>query len=447
MIRHKKLIQIKQDVVSRRLFMKGSLTFLASLGLYGRSKLFCFDSTGIPEEPRIKDYRKLGRTGFMASDISFGSGELTDPFLFNAALDAGINYIDTAEQYSRGGAERIIGTVIKKRNRKSLFISTKLELKGTISKEALLKRARKCLERLQIEYLDCLMIHKAATAEQTRNKAFHDAILELKSEGKVRFCGISCHGSEWHDSPETMENVLIAAAEDGRFDVVLMVYNFIRRDMGEKVLEGCKKKNIGTVVMKTNPVSKYVEMKEYIDSINKESEYNSPLLKKFARASQEIAEQLEKFKETHKITDSNEVRDAAVKFVLSNSNVCSACVSIKNFSELKAYLAISGTRFEAAHREKLVAYKDTFGQFYCRHACGECEYICPHKVPINTIMRYFHYLIAQGRGKTALSKYASLLQNNAFKCISCEGYCEKACPYNVPVQGLLVLAHQILNKV
>ena len=108
--------------------------------------------------PKIKEYRVLGRTGFKVSDIGLGGGEATDPSLIEAALDSGINYIDAAENYVNGQVEAAIGKALKNRERKSVFITTKLGLGKDVSKASLLGRARKCLERLQTDYMDCLLI-------------------------------------------------------------------------------------------------------------------------------------------------------------------------------------------------------------------------------------------------------------------------------------------------
>jgi RNase P/RNase MRP subunit p30 len=59
-----------------------------------------------------------------------------------------------------------------------------------------------------------------------------------------------------------MDKVLQAAAEDGRFDVMLFVYNFLQQEQGQRVLKACKENNVGATLMKTNPVLNYFEMKE-----------------------------------------------------------------------------------------------------------------------------------------------------------------------------------------
>ncbi len=96
-------------------------------------------------------------------------------------LKAGVNYIDTAESY---GTQRLIGTVIKNFNRKSLFITSKLEVKKDVSKEGFFKRTYKCLEELQTDYIDCMMMHMPETATALKTEGFHAAMNQLKSDRK-----------------------------------------------------------------------------------------------------------------------------------------------------------------------------------------------------------------------------------------------------------------------
>jgi len=216
---------------------------------------------GTSEPPKIKEYRTLGRTKFKVSDISAGEHHANKAML-EVMLDAGVNYIDTAESYGNGRDEIAIGEVIRKRIRKSIFISSKLSLRKKYTKDSLIARTRKCLERLQTDYIDCMMIHACPNVKTVKSIAFHEAMNQLKSEGRIRYVGISNHGSNWDSDPEeSMEKVLFAAAEDGRFDVMLLAYNFMAREMGEKVLKSCNEKKIGTTLMKTDPVSLYLEIK------------------------------------------------------------------------------------------------------------------------------------------------------------------------------------------
>ena len=59
-------------------------------------------------------------------------------------------------------------------------------------------------------------------------------------------------------------------------------------------------------------------------------------------------------------------------------------------------------------------------------------------------MRYNHYFDAHGSEKYAMEKYALMEGAKADHCHNCQGFCEQNCPYGIPVQGLLTLAHQQL---
>jgi predicted aldo/keto reductase-like oxidoreductase len=139
------------------------------------------------------------------------------------------------------------------------------------------------------------------------------------------------------------------------------------------------------------------------------------------------------------------MRDAAIRFCLSNPNVHTLCCAFRNFDHLEDYIPLSGTRLQDMEKRQLSAYKEGCGPLYCRHACGICEPACPHQVPVNTIMRYNHYFDAQGKEKYAMKSYAKIPGAKADLCAHCQGFCESACPYEVPIHGLLTLAHRTLS--
>jgi predicted aldo/keto reductase-like oxidoreductase len=67
-------------------------------------------------------------------------------------------------------------------------------------------------------------------------------------------------------------------------------------------------------------------------------------------------------------------------------------------------------------------------------------------VPVNTIMRYQQYFLGQGREKEALELYARIPGARADACWSCQAPCESGCPHGLPVQGMLIAAHDILTQ-
>jgi len=435
--------------MKRRHFLKNSAIGMGAVGglLTGGNLLAANqEAENKNDEPlKIKEFRTLGRTGFKVSDI--GSGFVKDPAVLERMLDAGINYIDSAESY---GNQPVIGKVMKNRDRKSVFITTKLEIdaKKDVSKEGFLKRARKCLEELQSDYVDCIMVHSPETIENFKTEGFHAAMKQLKNEGRVKFVGISHHGSNWYrDSEQSMEKVLTAAAMDGRFDVMLLAYNFIQDDNGAKVLELCRQKKIGTTLMKVNPIKAIPLLNTRIENLKKEGKEVPDSYPNMIKRMEAKAKRAEGFIKKYKMDDYNRMRDAAIRFTLSNPDVHTVCCAFRSFDDLDAYIPLSGTRLKDMEKEKLAAYKKGCAALYCRHACGLCEPACPHQVPVNTIMRYDHYFDAQGKEKFAMKNYAHLKGPKADLCATCKGYCESACPYNVPVHGLLNLAHHTLTLV
>lgn len=441
--------------INRRNFIKQSTLGLIGGGVLSRAGMFRSihsQAETAADMPQIKEYRTLGRTGFKVSDI--GAGDFDDSGPFRALLDAGVNYIDTSETYGQHG--RKIGEAIKGRDRSSLFISSKLMADTSsrrirtigIDKEGFMQRANRVLETMQLDYLDCLMLSSPETADMLKTPGFHEATEQLKKEGKIRFVGVSNHGSQWwmKKPKESMDKVLLAAAKDGRFDVMLLAYNFLKEDGSEQVLEACGQENIGTTLMKTNPIRHYNDMKQWIDRhlSSKDKDLSEEEKEGKIRMEKKV-EMAQDFIKKYNLKSEKEIGDAAIKFVLSHPNVHTVCATVLNYDETRAYLNLSGRRLEHKDKELLSAYSKECGSLYCRHACGVCESHCPHEVPVNTIMRYDHYFVSQGREKHAMAKYAALKSTKADKCQSCAGYCESACPYGVPVRALLATAHQTLT--
>jgi predicted aldo/keto reductase-like oxidoreductase len=433
----------------RRQFIKTSALGAIGAGLAGSRTLTAAQVPARPatptvpvETPRIREYRTLGRTGFRVSDISCGF--IMDEGVIRAAYESGMNYFDTAEQYP--GHHRALGKALKNMDRKKVFVATKLEVTDDKTKEGFLKRALKALEELQTDYVDCLMMHCPEKAEALKTEGFHAAMAELKAEGRVRHVGVSQHGTFWFRDPEeTMEKILLAAAEDGRFDVFLMAYNFLRRDNAERVLEACGKKGIGVALMKSAPVAIYYSLKSRVEALEKDGKPVNPLYADGLARYKEKFEAAQEFIRKHNLHNPDEIRDAAVRFVLGRPDVHTVCYQTQTYDALNAIVRLSGTSLTPAESSKLEAYKAGCGALYCRHACGLCEPSCPNGVPVNTILRYQQYFAGQRREKEAMGYYAAIPGARAEACRDCAAPCEAACPYGVPVQGMLLVAHETLT--
>ena len=431
--------------MDRRDFLKASAAGLAGVGTaLAAGPAAAGPAAAAPAPAKIKTYRELGRTGFKASDIGIGTSQTFPTEVLKAAVDAGVNYFDTGEGYGRGAAERSIGEAITGRDRKSLFITTKLRFDGLADTAAVAAKLDESLGRLQTDYVDCLMMNPP-NAAAVKSEVYHQAIAELKKRGKVRFAGAGTHGARGPGQGEPMDQILLAAVEDGRFDVILLVYNFLQREPGEKVLEAASKKDLGLTVMKSNPLGRYYDTMNRVEQLKKDGQPVDERLQKSLEQMAETAKQAEAFIQKNGLKTPAEVKAAALKFVLSDPRVHTLNLAFNTFDDVQTLLALSGQPLGGRDRVLLASYEEECGALYCRHACGICEAACPSGVPVNTIMRYNHYFEAQGSEKYAIGEYAALETARADACRACEGFCERACPYGVPVRGLLCLAHSQLT--
>jgi predicted aldo/keto reductase-like oxidoreductase len=434
---------MKIDQHDRRQFLKKT-----SLGLLGAGLISgirpCRLSSNQEDMPRkITGYRTLGRTGFKVSTLGFGRP--TNPAVLRAGIQSGINYFDTAPGYS--SSQQDIGSIIHEFDRKSVFITTKVHASALGDKDHILGIVRKSLETLKVDYVDCFQMQGADSLEMVKHQGFHEAYEQLKQEGRVRFCGIACHGSYFPGNPEdTMENILLSAIDDGRFDLLLVVYNFLHFEQGERVLRAAAGKNIATTIMKSNPVKMFNMFKEYEAQYKANGEDFPERWKPVLEAFKGHNEKAMQYIEEQGIVDHDELlRDVATRFVLDNEQAHCVLIDFRSFDDLESHIRYAGDPLTADAREKLEFYRKIFSAVHCRIGCNACQLSCPHNVPVNTILRYHYYFAVKQQEKYAMEKYRDLPGNKPDVCGDCPGYCEKACPHDILTRPLLAMAHQDLS--
>ncbi|MEP6978743.1 MAG: aldo/keto reductase family protein [Thermoleophilia bacterium] len=149
-------------------------------------------------------YRQLGDSDLEVSEISLGSwltyGGGVERERAQACVDRafelGINFIDTANVYARGGAEEFLGEALASRPRESYVLATKLyfpmddENRG-LSREQVPKQIDLSLERLRVDYVDLYQCHRYD--EEKPLEETMEALSEVVRAGKVRYLGFS----EW----------------------------------------------------------------------------------------------------------------------------------------------------------------------------------------------------------------------------------------------------------
>jgi ferredoxin len=242
--------------------------------------------------------------------------------------------------------------------------------------------------------------------------------------------------------------------------MMLLVYNFMNHEEGDRIMAACKANNVGTTAMKTSPGSAHYEP---VDP-EKLSEEQERYLQRFtgrgmsrevamgrlqsqAERQKDLYEKTRPFADRYGIQTAEQLRLGSIHWVLQNPDMHTACVAFTNFDLVDKVVPLSGTSLTPPEEQMLHQIGLSLDNQYCRHGCFECVEQCPQQVPVSTVMRYAYYYQGQGREKYAMSKYAALeLEGRgASPCLDCEGQCAGACRYGLDIQTNMLQVHDLLT--
>lgn len=202
------------------------------------------------------EYRTLGRTGVQVSPLCLGAmmfGAWGEPDheksirIIHAALDAGINFVDTADVYSQGENEEIVGKALKDR-RDDIVLATKfhnqmgegLNRRGN-SRRWIMRAVEDSLRRLQTDYIDLYQVHRPD--EETEIEDTLSALTDLVRQGKIRYFGSSTYPAskiveaQWVSRDRGLE----------RFKTEQPPYSMLVRGIEADVLPTAQRHGIGVI--------------------------------------------------------------------------------------------------------------------------------------------------------------------------------------------------------
>jgi aryl-alcohol dehydrogenase-like predicted oxidoreductase len=201
-------------------------------------------------------YCRLGNGPLTVSELSFGTwltaagGVEREKAIrcIHAAVDHGITLFDTANEYGKGEAERVLGEALRSVPRDKIMVATKLffpmddESDRGLSAQQVEKQLHRSLQRLQTDYIDLYMCHrwdKETPLEETM-EALHRAV----ESGKVRSIGFS----EW--TGEQIDEAGALAASNGltAFTASQPQYSMLWRKPEAKVFPACARYGVGNIV-------------------------------------------------------------------------------------------------------------------------------------------------------------------------------------------------------
>ncbi|MGZ4356024.1 MAG: aldo/keto reductase family protein [Gaiellaceae bacterium] len=197
-------------------------------------------------------YRRLGSSDLEISEISLGSWLTFGGGISNAqaeacvakAFEVGINFIDTANVYSSGGAEEFLGEVLAERPRDSYILATKLyfPMNGDrgLSREQVFKQIDASLARLRTDYVDLYQCHRYDS--ETPLEETMEALTEVVRQGKARYIGFS----EWTADQIRAALALVPRVE--KFVSSQPQYSLLYRVPEREVIPLCKENGISQIV-------------------------------------------------------------------------------------------------------------------------------------------------------------------------------------------------------
>lgn len=224
------------------------------------------------------EYRRVGQTGLKVSTISIGGWltfgrsveDETAHDILDAALEAGINFIDVADIYAKGESERVVGEFLKGRRRSELVISSKVFWPMSddvndrgLSRKHIMESVEASLKRLNTDYLDIYYCHRwdPNTPVEETVRAMDD----LVRQGKVLYWGTSM----WSDQQIELAHTVAAKFNAYAPMVEQPRYNLIHREIEDGVLPTCQRLGVGVTVW--SPLAQGLLTGKYNDGVPQDS--------------------------------------------------------------------------------------------------------------------------------------------------------------------------------
>ena len=361
-------------------------------------------------------YRQFGETGLEVSILGFGAMRLPQKEdksgidydkavpMFQRALDAGVNYIDTAYCYT--GSEKCVGEAVKGR-RDDVIISTKNDLKLNEPKKWR-EMLDTSLDRLGIDCIDILHLHDLSL------KSFREVFVDgglLKTVCKAQAEGLFKHlAVSSHDRPDR----IIELIDTGEFESILVQYNYLDR-RNEEVIAHAAAKGLGVAVMGPLGGGRLVGPDE-IDGVAGD------------RAGSPAA--------------------VGLSFALDNTNISVALSGMGAMEQVEENIAVAAAfdgmnAAEMKRVREMLEEKKGLADVYCT-GCGYCM-PCPQGVDIAEVFRLRNHRVVYEH-LPASERYSKLCEKDRGpgQCVECE-LCIEKCPQDVDIPRQLADAHEAIT--
>jgi len=410
----------KKNKIDRRNFLKTvGATGLGSFFVSAKATAHPSQSDAAAKEQKVKlpqvPKRKLGKTGVKVPSLSLGTlrVDTENQILLRRTLQLGVDYWDTAYNYSGGNSELGIGKFLAKNKevRKKLFIVTKASGASTVAD--IENRLQTSLKRMNTDYIDLYYAPHGLSDPAQLTDELKQWAEGAKKRKLIRYFGFSTH--------DNMDKCLAAAAKLDWIDAIMTRYSF--RDMQnaemQAALDACHKAKIGLVAMKT---------------VGRGSR---------RRGSQETEADADKKLTEHLLQKGFTQEQVAIKLVLEDKRISSACVGMQTIPILNANVAASldKTKLTQADRKILSDYAAATCSGYCAGCAEICNAALPDLPYTSDIMRYLMYYNSYGDQDRARELFAQIPGDVRSRLLSTDySIAEARCPNHIPIAKLIAEA-------
>jgi len=285
----------------------------------------------------------LGTGSFGGTGVYRKSGEITQNEANNivaAALDGGINVFDSAEIYSDGLSEMILGKAIEQRRHEAVIITKAAPVKASpdvpasLTREQLIRSCEGSLRRLKTDYIDIYELH--AYPEATRPEDVLETLNELVRQGKVRYIGCS-NFAAW----QMIKSIVISDSNSwARFVTLEAKYSLLCRELEYELVPACIEHAVN--IFAFSPLyggflsGKYSRNKPWPNGTRFASESDTGRWNINTDKLFDIVDELEKLSELHGLP----VSHIAMNYLLCKNAVSSLIIGVRNISQLNENISL-----------------------------------------------------------------------------------------------------------
>lgn len=362
-------------------------------------------------------YRELEDMGISTSLLGFGcmrfpvtaEGKIDEPEaerMLDRAIAAGVTYIDTAYPYHDGASEPFVGRVLKKYDRASFYLATKLPTWLVKTEEDAERLLNEQLTRLQTDYIDFYLLHALGKERWDAMKAagIPEWAERKQAEGKIRHFGFS-----FHDSYEVFEDILNYREWD--FCQIQLNYMDTEDGPGLRGYELAETKGVPLVIMEPIKGGSLASLPADINRHFRQAD-----------ASRSTA-------------------SWALRWVGSKPNVKVILSGMSAMTQVEDNLK-TFEDFQPLTQEEAKLVEDVAAKIHARvkNGCTGCRYCmpCPAGVDIPRNFAVWNRHAMYGNDQGAKTEYFERLDvtARADRCVKC-GKCETVCPQHLPIREQL----------